>query len=182
MTEIACAIGLGSNLGPSQQILEQSIEQLRAIPQINNIRVSHWYCTKPVGPPQPDYLNGCATFMTSLNPWQVLEVLQSIEQQFGRERQVHWGARTLDLDLLLYGGWQIDTVSLQVPHPYMAERSFVLVPLAEIAGNFLCHGVSINDLRLKLNYDDNKCEPPSKLRCAHDSVRESSAFAEETSE
>jgi 2-amino-4-hydroxy-6-hydroxymethyldihydropteridine diphosphokinase len=174
MTEIACAIGLGSNLGPSQQILEQSIEQLRAIPQINNIRVSHWYCTKPVGPPQPDYLNGCATFMTSLNPWQVLEVLQSIEQQFGRERQVHWGARTLDLDLLLYGGWQIDTVSLQVPHPYMAERSFVLVPLAEIAGDFLWHGVSINDLRLKLSYDDNQYEPPSKLRRATYDVRESS--------
>ncbi len=151
MTEIACAIGLGSNLGASQEILEQSIEQLQAIPQIKNVRVSRWYQTKPIGPPQPDYLNGCATFTTTLNPWQVLEVLQSIEQQFGRERQVHWGARTLDLDLLLYGCWQIDTVNLQVPHPHMAERSFVLVPLAEIAGDWLWHGVLIKDLRSKLN-------------------------------
>ena len=146
MTDISCAISLGSNLGPSQQILEQSIEQLRATAQIKNIQVSHWYQTKPVGPPQPDYLNGCATFTTSLNPWQMLAVLQSIEQYFGRERQVHWGARTLDLDLLLYGRWQIDTVSLQVPHPYMAERSFVLLPLAEIAGDWLWHEVSIQEL------------------------------------
>jgi 2-amino-4-hydroxy-6-hydroxymethyldihydropteridine diphosphokinase len=151
MTEIACAIGLGSNLGPSQQILEQSIEQLQAVPHIKNIQVSRWYRTKPIGPPQPDYLNGCATFTTSLNPWQVLGVLQSIEQQFGRERQVHWGARTLDLDLLLYGHWQIDTVNLQVPHPYMAERSFVLVPLAEIAGDWLWQGISIEELRSKVN-------------------------------
>ncbi len=155
MTDISCAIGLGSNLGPSRQILEQSIEQLRAIPQIDNVQVSRWYQTKPVGPPQPDYLNGCATFTTSLNPWQVLEVLQSIEQHFGRERQVHWGARTLDLDLLLYGRWQIDTVNLQVPHPYMAERSFVLVPLAEIAGDWLWQGVSIEELRSKLDCADD---------------------------
>jgi 2-amino-4-hydroxy-6-hydroxymethyldihydropteridine diphosphokinase len=152
MTEIACAIGLGSNIGLSQQILEQSIEQLRAIPQIKNVQVSRWHQTKPVGPPQPDYLNGCATFTTSLNPWQVLAVLQSIEQHFGRERRVHWGARTLDLDLLLYGRWQIETLNLQVPHPYMAERSFVLVPLAEIAGDWLWYGVSIEKLRSKLKY------------------------------
>jgi 2-amino-4-hydroxy-6-hydroxymethyldihydropteridine diphosphokinase len=65
---------------------------------------------------------------------------------------VHWGARTLDLDLLLYGRWQIETLNLQVPHPYMAERSFVLVPLAEIAGDWLWYGVSIEKLRSKLKY------------------------------
>ncbi len=146
MTEISCAIGLGSNLGDRQQILEQSIEQLRAIPQIKICQVSSWHHTKPIGPVQPDYLNGCATFTTGLDPWQVLTALQTIENHFGRERQVRWGARTLDLDLLLYGRWQIDTAQLQVPHPYMAERSFVLVPLAEIAGDWLWHGVSINDL------------------------------------
>jgi 2-amino-4-hydroxy-6-hydroxymethyldihydropteridine diphosphokinase len=128
-----CAIGLGSNLGDSLAILTGAIERLKLHPQIELLAVSSWYLTAPIGPPQPDYLNGCATVETSLTPLDLLSVLQSIEAEFGRLRQEVWGARTLDLDLLLYGDRMIDSPTLQIPHPYMCERAFVLVPLAEIA-------------------------------------------------
>jgi 2-amino-4-hydroxy-6-hydroxymethyldihydropteridine diphosphokinase len=130
-----CAIGLGSNLGDSQSILAGAIDRLRSHSQIEVVAVSSWYKTAPIGPPQPDYLNGCATLQTSLAPLDLLNVLHSIESEFGRVRQEVWGARTLDLDLLLYDDLIIDLPILQVPHPRMLERAFVLVPLSEIAPN-----------------------------------------------
>jgi 2-amino-4-hydroxy-6-hydroxymethyldihydropteridine diphosphokinase len=146
MSGTSCAIGLGSNLGDSRGLLDLAIKSLSNHPQIEVIQVAGYYGTKPIGPPQPDYLNSAATITTNLSPWELLMVLQSIENSSGRERQVHWGARTLDLDLLLYGCWYINTSSLQVPHPYMADRGFVLVPLAEIAGDWWCGGPSVQDL------------------------------------
>jgi 2-amino-4-hydroxy-6-hydroxymethyldihydropteridine diphosphokinase len=130
-----CAIGLGSNLGDSRSILAGAIERLRSCAQIELIAVSSWHKTAPIGPPQPDYSNGCATLQTSLEPLDLLNVLHSIEAEFGRVRQEVWGARTLDLDLLLYDDLIIDLPTLQVPHPRMIERAFVLVPLSEIAPN-----------------------------------------------
>jgi 2-amino-4-hydroxy-6-hydroxymethyldihydropteridine diphosphokinase len=117
MSVTSCAIGLGSNLGDSRLLLDLAIKSLADHPQIELMQVAGYYCTKPIGPPQPDYLNSAVTIATSLSPWDLLAVLQSIENNSGRERQVHWGARTLDLDLLLYGCWYINTSSLQVPHP-----------------------------------------------------------------
>ena len=146
MCATSCAIGLGSNLGDSRGLLDLAIKSLGDHPQIEIIRVAGYYSTKPIGPPQPDYLNSAVTITTSLSPWGLLAVLQSIENHSGRERQVHWGARTLDLDLLLYGCWSINTLNLQVPHPYMADRGFVLVPLAEIAYDWWCGGQSVQDL------------------------------------
>lgn len=128
-----CAIGLGSNLGDSRSILAGAVDRLRSHPQIGLIAVSSWYLTAPIGPPQPDYLNGCVTIETSLDALAVLSVLQEIESDFGRVRQERWGARTLDLDLLLYDSLVIDLPTLQVPHPLILERAFVMVPLAEIA-------------------------------------------------
>ena len=127
------AIALGSNLGPSQQILEQSLTQLAQMPGLCLIAVSAWYETLPVGPQQPNYLNGCAVLETQLNPEALLARLQAIEQQFGRVRTEKWGPRTLDLDLLLYGQRQYQSPTLTIPHPYLTERAFVLIPLAEIA-------------------------------------------------
>jgi 2-amino-4-hydroxy-6-hydroxymethyldihydropteridine diphosphokinase len=132
-----CAIALGSNLGDSRSILSKAIDRLQTSPQIALIAVSSWYLTAPIGPPQPDYLNGCATLQTSLTPLELLDTLHAIETEFGRVRQEHWGARTLDLDLLLYEQQIIDTPSLQLPHPRMNERAFVLIPLAEIAPDWL---------------------------------------------
>jgi 2-amino-4-hydroxy-6-hydroxymethyldihydropteridine diphosphokinase len=131
------AIALGSNLGDSRSILVSAINRLQMHPQIEILAVSNWYLTKPIGPPQPDYVNGCVTIRTSLTPLELLRVLQAIEAEFGRVRQERWGARTLDLDLLLYETQIIDAPTLQLPHPRMVERAFVLVPLAEIAPDWI---------------------------------------------
>lgn len=132
-----CAVGLGSNLGNSLNTLESSLQLLDEIPGINLIATSSWYRTKPVGPPQPDYLNGCALLEVQQTPEEFLVLLQAVELQFGRVRTERWGARTLDLDLLLYDELVLNTPSLQIPHPHMRERAFVLVPLAEIAADWL---------------------------------------------
>jgi len=132
-----CAIALGSNLGDCQGILASALAILAATPTISLLAKSSWYQTKPIGPPQPDYLNGCALLQVNLSPQELLATLLQVEVKFGRVRQEKWGARTLDLDLLLYDDLILDTPSLQLPHPHMKERAFVLVPLAEIAPNWV---------------------------------------------
>ncbi|WP_432808066.1 2-amino-4-hydroxy-6-hydroxymethyldihydropteridine diphosphokinase [Pantanalinema sp. GBBB05] len=127
------AIGLGSNLGNSLTILESTLQTLAQTPEIQLLARSHWYQTTAVGPPQPDYLNGCALLRTSLSPHQLLTVLLDVETTFGRVRRERWAARTLDLDVLLFDDLILDTPTLQIPHPRMVERAFVLVPLAEVA-------------------------------------------------
>lgn len=127
------AIALGSNLGDSFTILESALQTLAQTPEIQLLARSHWYQTKAVGPPQPDYLNGCALLQTSLLPSQLLATLLHIETRFGRVRRERWAARTLDLDLLLFDDLILDTPTLQIPHPRLVERAFVLVPLSEIA-------------------------------------------------
>jgi 2-amino-4-hydroxy-6-hydroxymethyldihydropteridine diphosphokinase len=145
-----CAIALGSNLGNSLDILENSLTALANIPGIAIKNTSSWYQTKPVGniDPQPDYLNGCAVLEVAQNPTELLTLLQATEVQFGRVRRERWSARTLDLDLLLYDDLILDSPSLTIPHPRMHERAFVLVPLAEIAPNWLepVSGVAIAKL------------------------------------
>lgn len=140
-----CAIALGSNLsseiGDSEQIVQAAIARLATHPEIEVVKVSNWYRTKaitlPNSAPQPDYINGCAILQTSLSPIQLLQVLFNTELIFGRERRERWGARTLDLDLLLYGDRLIDTPELVLPHPRMSDRAFVLLPLAEIAADWM---------------------------------------------
>ncbi len=130
---ILCAIALGSNLGDSRTILHQALRCLEMTPGLALQACSPWYRTVALGPPQPDYLNGCALVQSQLAPLALLEELLAIEQQFGRVRRQRWGPRTLDLDLLLVGDQILDLPRLQVPHPRMGDRPFVLVPLADIA-------------------------------------------------
>ena len=132
-----CAIALGSNLGNSFDILENSLQGLANTPGIDLIATSSFYQTKPIGPPQPDYLNGCAVLEVQQKPEELLTILQSIELQFGRVRTEKWGARTLDLDLILYEDLVVNTPQLTIPHPRLQDRAFVLVPLAEIAPNWI---------------------------------------------
>ena len=132
------AIALGSNLGESLTTLDSAIQALDKTTGVKVINTSKWYKTKPVGrPPQPDYVNGRALLKVELYPHELLKTLLEIEQQFGRVRKEHWGARTLDLDLILYDDLILDSPNLQIPHPRMRERAFVLVPLAEIAPNWI---------------------------------------------
>lgn len=131
------AIALGSNLGDSLSILKKAVQTLAETPKIRVNSCSSWYQTAPIGPPQPDYLNSCVIIQVELNPLELLSVLLNIEKKFGRIRQEKWGPRTLDLDLLLYNNLILDTPTLQIPHPRMRERAFVLIPLAEIAANWI---------------------------------------------
>ncbi|MBW4515949.1 MAG: 2-amino-4-hydroxy-6-hydroxymethyldihydropteridine diphosphokinase [Timaviella obliquedivisa GSE-PSE-MK23-08B] len=131
------AIALGSNLGDSCQILTSALETLDCLPSIRVEAVSDLYQTVAVGPPQPDYLNACAVLSTSLEPQGLLDTLLEVEAQFGRVRRERWGARLLDLDLLLFEDWVVEQTGLQIPHPRMVERAFVLIPLADVAANWV---------------------------------------------
>lgn len=131
------AIALGSNLGDSYSILEAALRALSELPGILLQARSHWYRTVAVGPPQPDFLNGCALLRVSLSPQALLEALLETETRFGRVRHQRWGPRTLDLDLLLYDDSILNTPALQLPHPRLHERAFVLVPLVEIVPDWV---------------------------------------------
>jgi 2-amino-4-hydroxy-6-hydroxymethyldihydropteridine diphosphokinase len=127
-------IGLGSNLElPSQQI-HSARTDIAALVQVEELGFSSLYCSPPMdNTDQPDYINAVMAVTTSLSPLALLQALQVIENQHGRVRQQRWGARTLDLDLLLYGTEVINLPDLIVPHSGLAERAFVLYPLYEIA-------------------------------------------------
>ncbi len=127
-------VGLGSNLADPQAQLNRALYELAEIPDTKLIACSTFYQSPPVGPQdQPDYLNAVAHLETALAAGKLLQELQRIEAAHGRKREVRWGARTLDLDLLLYGDETMDTPQLQVPHPEMTRRNFVLYPLLELA-------------------------------------------------
>jgi len=129
-------IGLGSNLADPSGQIEAAILALNALDEVSVVTRSSLYSSPPMGPQdQPDYINAVVEIDTTLFAHKLLDQLQHIEQQQGRVRQRHWGERTLDLDLLVYGNNILDDERLTVPHPGIAERSFVLYPLAEIAAD-----------------------------------------------
>jgi len=135
MPEVVVYVGLGSNLDDPQQQVTRALEELAALPLTELDARSSLYRSKPMGPQdQPDYINAVARLRTLLSAEVLLDRLQAIESQHARVRSQHWGPRTLDLDLLLYGENIIQTERLNVPHPGIAERNFVLYPLAEIDG------------------------------------------------
>lgn len=130
-----CYIGLGSNLGDSTATLDSAIEAIKAIHGLEQFKISSYYQSKPHGPQdQPDYINAVASFTIKIAPEALLDSLQAVENKHGRVRnEEQWSARTLDLDILLYGDHQIDSKRLKIPHPWMKQREFVLYPLNEIA-------------------------------------------------
>lgn len=133
MKQHAAYIGLGSNLDDPVQHIQSALKQIDNHQQIDIIKRSSLYRSKPIGPQdQPDFINAVVAVTTELEPLALLEAMQTIEHQHGRIREIHWGARTLDLDLLLYNDEVIDHERLIIPHPHLTKRAFVLIPLAEI--------------------------------------------------
>jgi 2-amino-4-hydroxy-6-hydroxymethyldihydropteridine diphosphokinase len=126
-------IALGANLGDAMQTLRQAAVALGKLPHTQVLEASSLYRTAPVDSSGPDYLNAVLQLKTALPAPVLLQALQAIEAEAGRERPYRNAPRTLDLDILLYGSGHIDSPHLQVPHPRMTQRAFVLEPLAEIA-------------------------------------------------
>lgn len=142
MTEVLTYIGLGSNLDNPESQVKTAIEALAGLSQIRLQDRSSLYRSAPMGPQdQPDYVNAVVKLSTGLEPEALLDKLQGIERVQGRVRTQRWGPRTLDLDILLYGQCVVATERLKIPHPGIAERSFVLYPLAEINGQLEIPGL-----------------------------------------
>ena len=139
---VAAFIGLGSNLDRPEQQIRQALFELDGIEHSHLAGQSPLYGSSPVGPPgQPDYVNAVARLDTSLDAHALLDALHAIEHSHGRVRGEYWGARTLDLDLLLYGDRQIHSATLNVPHPQLHLRAFVLVPLHDLAADLVLPGL-----------------------------------------
>lgn len=137
-------IGLGSNLGDSRQILIEAVQKLATL---GTVKTSKLYQSPPMGPQdQPNYLNAVVQLQTDLAPLALLDQLQSFEQESGRVRLRHWGERTLDLDLLVYGQQQIDNARLTVPHVGLFERDFVVIPLLDLDANIEIKAQRLKDL------------------------------------
>ena len=131
-------LGLGGNLGDRDANLREALTRLDATKDIRVLRVSSFYETEPVGPPQPRYLNAACAVETTLSPEELLDAIHRVEDDMGREREVQdrWGPRNIDVDLLFYGDETINSDCLTVPHREGHTREFVLRPMAEIAPDF----------------------------------------------
>ena len=140
---ITAYIALGANLGDAQRTIQQAIADIAKLPNTVLVEASSLYQTAPIDSAGPDYINAVVQVLTSLGPYYLLKQLQNLEQTAGRKRPYTNAPRTLDLDLLLYGSGHITSPTLTVPHPRMAQRAFVLQPLAQIAPDL----VSAEDLR-----------------------------------
>jgi len=128
-------IGLGSNIGDRQKNIITAIQKLGKHQGISIEKISSLYETKPVGvKAQPDFLNGAISIITNLSPRKLLEVCLNVEFQMGRIRIQRWGPRNIDIDILVYDDYVIEDTILQIPHPRLHTRSFVLIPVQEIAG------------------------------------------------
>lgn len=151
--ESSAYIALGANLGDVKGNLRRAIAALDATPGCRVTGVSPWYRSRAIGPgSQPDYLNAVVALATTLAPHALLELLQALEAAAGRERAVRWGARTLDLDLLLFDDLALADERLTLPHPRLAERNFVVYPLSDLAPALrLPDGTAIARLRATLD-------------------------------
>jgi 2-amino-4-hydroxy-6-hydroxymethyldihydropteridine diphosphokinase len=152
-------IGLGANLDNPVQQVRSAITELNELPETRCVKASQLYRSVPMGTVvQDDFINSVAQLETFLSPQQLLIELQTLEQRHHRTRKEHWGPRTLDLDLLLYGEQIIDQPDLQVPHSGLAERNFVLIPLYEIAPDLLLpDNQKLADLAKQCGHDGLEC-------------------------
>lgn len=158
-------IALGSNLEQPELQLADAVTAIRTLQGVTLLRCSHWYANRAIGPgEQPDYLNGVLAIETTLSPLALLKQLQQIESQQGRVRQERWGARTLDLDMALYGNRISDDPVLTLPHPRLHERDFVVLPLQEIAPELILpNGTPIS--KIAEGFDTTALTPLKHVFC-----------------
>ena len=155
-------IGLGANIdGPIEQI-HIALRTLKTLPETQLIRCSSLYGSAPLGPEdQPDYVNAVAELETTLAPLDLLDALQAIEKIQGRIKHRHWGERCIDLDILLYGNETLNSERLNLPHHEMANRSFVVTPLLEIAPDLtLPDGQRLSQIQPEFDGDLHKLQSP----------------------
>ena len=135
-------VGIGSNLHDPIRQVSNALEALQYDCHVSSFRASKLYRNPPMGPAeQPDYVNAVAAFQSHLQPDELLDCLQALESAAGRFRDgVHWGPRVLDLDILLYDGLMLNTERLNIPHPGLTQRAFVVVPLHELSPDLVVPG------------------------------------------
>jgi 2-amino-4-hydroxy-6-hydroxymethyldihydropteridine diphosphokinase len=150
-------VALGSNLDVPRMQVERALAALAELPETRFVLHSSLYRSRPLGPvAQPDFVNAVAGLLTRLDPEALLSRLKALETELGRERPVvRWGPRRIDLDLLVHGDARSAATNLRLPHPGIAERAFVLVPLAEFAPDLVVPGVGrVRDLRARVDSAD----------------------------
>ncbi|WP_188207341.1 2-amino-4-hydroxy-6-hydroxymethyldihydropteridine diphosphokinase [Alkalibacillus aidingensis] len=148
-------LALGSNIHPKKTYLQNAIDELTHHHDIDVTNQSSIYQTKPVGYTEQDlFLNMVVELKTNLNPYELLDVCQSIEQKLGREREIRFGPRTIDLDILLFDDQQLQSEQLTIPHPRMTERAFVLIPLNEVSNDIYITNQPIQAYIDKLSEDE----------------------------
>lgn len=150
-------LSLGSNLNDPISQVKKAMIEIENIPEVLEINaISSLFETPPIGPKQPNFINAAIKITTSLCAHDLLIKLQEIEQSHHRERLIHWGPRTLDIDILLFDDCNIKDEKLTIPHPFMQERAFVLVPLLEIEPHLItpqhgCLQTLLNRLKDRLD-------------------------------
>ncbi|MCT8998494.1 2-amino-4-hydroxy-6-hydroxymethyldihydropteridine diphosphokinase [Chelativorans intermedius] len=143
-SDVPAFLGLGGNIGEPARAMADALALLDAAAGVEVVRVSGLYRTPPWGKvDQPDFLNAAAEIRTRLAPEALLELCLSTERALKRERRERWGPRPIDIDILLFGDRRISIGGLEIPHPRMLERAFVLVPLAEIAPDLEVDGLTV---------------------------------------
>ena len=152
-------LSLGSNIGNRKKNLEKAIAEISSN-NISTIKVSSLYETEPVGPKQRNFYNIAGKFKTNLNPKELLKVLKQIEQKLGRTKTYRWGPRVIDIDILFYGRQIIKSKNLIIPHKEIINRVFVLVPMNEIAPNFV-HPI----YRKKIKILNNGLQKDTYIKC-----------------
>ena len=158
-------LGLGGNLGDPVATIEAALKNL----ETGGVRIrrrSRWYRTAPWGvTDQPDFVNLCVAAETDLVPRALLDLVQTTEAALGRERRERWGPRTIDIDILTYGDVSLEEPGLQIPHPRITERAFVLVPLHDIAPHRVIKGRPVRDWAADVDRSGVELIEPNQRRC-----------------
>lgn len=147
-------IGMGSNIGDRARYLRRGVEEIRALSQVHITKISNVYKTAPVGTHGRSFFNVVIQITTSRSPLSLLNATQNIEHRLGRVRTGHWASRTLDIDILAIDGITLDSARLQLPHPSVSSRLFVLVPWLELANPRLSSGHSVQSLKESTEFHD----------------------------